>query len=158
MTALRDLPIVFLSSEEAWRDLARQNLALRQQLAVATRSHQRPRLRSRDRFVWVMLSRLWKGWRSALVTVKPDTVVGWHRKGFKLYWRWRSRKRPGPPPIDPKITALIRRMAEANPLWGAPRATQGAPLQRHRAPDRCLDRPATRGGIPAGYRASLPVA
>jgi putative transposase len=120
MALLRHLLIFLLSSEEALRDLAWENLALRQQLAVATRSHKRPRLRATDRFFWVLLSRLWKGWRSALVIVKPDTVVAWHRKGFKLCWRWRSRKRTGRPPTDPAIQALIRRMADANPLWGAP--------------------------------------
>jgi len=120
MTLLRDLPIIFLSSEEALRGLAWENLALRQQLAVATRSHQPPRLRSRARFFRVMLSHLWTGWRSVLVIVKPDTVVRWLRKGFEPYWRWRSRKHPGRPPTDPAIRDLIRRMAEANPLWGAP--------------------------------------
>jgi hypothetical protein len=85
MTLLRDLPIIFLSREETLHDLAWENLALRQQLAVATRSHKPPRLRSRDRLFWVMLSRLWKGWRSALVIVKPATVVRWHPKGFELY-------------------------------------------------------------------------
>ena len=98
MALLRNLLIFLLSSEKALRDLAWENLALRQQLAVATRSYKRPRLRSRDRLFWVLLSRRWKGWRSALVIVKPDTVVGWHRKGFKLYWRWRSRKRTGRAP------------------------------------------------------------
>ncbi len=72
-----------------------ENLALRQQLAVLKHQAKRPRLRNRDRFFWVLLSRIWSGWKSALVLVKPDTVVRWHRRGFKLYWRWRSRKKPG---------------------------------------------------------------
>ena len=102
-------------------DLVLENLALRQQLAVLQRSVKRPRLRRRDRFFWVLLSRIWSNWRSALTIVKPDTVVCWHRKGFKLYWRWKSRKRgPGRPPVSPEIRQLIRTMAEANPLWGAP--------------------------------------
>lgn len=101
--------------------LVLENLALRQQLAVLQRSVKRPRLRRRDRAFWVLLSRVWTNWRSALTIVKPDTVVRWHRKGFKLYWRWKSRKRgPGRPPVSPEIRALIRQMAEANPLWGAP--------------------------------------
>lgn len=102
-------------------DLVLENLALRQQLAVLQRSVKRPRLRRRDRAFWVLLSRIWRNWRSALTIVQPDTVVRWHRKGFKLYWRWKSRKRgPGRPPVSPEIRALIHQMAEANPLWGAP--------------------------------------
>jgi len=76
----------------------------------------------RDRLFWVVLSRLWSGWQEALIVVKPDTVVRWHRKGFKLFWRFKSRLRgPGRPPISPDVRDLIRRMAETNPLWGAPR-------------------------------------
>jgi len=103
-------------------DLALENLALRQQLAIMKRSNKRPRLHIRDRLLWVVLSRLWSGWQDALIVVKPDTVVRWHRKGFKLFWRFKSRLRgPGRPPISPDVRDLIRRMAEANPLWGAPR-------------------------------------
>ena len=71
-------------------DLATENLALRQQLAVLTVRKRRPRLRRRDRFIWVWLSRLRAGWRSVLMIVQPDTVVQWHRQGFRLYWRWKS--------------------------------------------------------------------
>jgi hypothetical protein len=76
--------------------LASENLALRQQLAVLRRSVQRPKLRKRDRIFWVWLSRLWKDWRSCLLIVQPATVVRWHRQGFKLNWRWKSRRgKPG---------------------------------------------------------------
>jgi len=103
-------------------DLALENLALRQQLAIMKRSSKRPQLRPRDRLFWVLLSRFWGGWQEALIVVKPDTVVHWHRKGFKLFWRYKSRRKgPGRPPISPDIRDLILRMAEANPLWGAPR-------------------------------------
>ncbi len=102
-------------------DLVLENLALRQQLAVLQRSVKRPRFRRRDRAFWVLLSRIWSNWRSALTIVQPGTVVRWHRRGFKLYWRWKSRKRgSGRPPVSPEIRALIRQMAEAAPLWGAP--------------------------------------
>ncbi len=77
--------------------LAAENLALRQQLAVLQVSVKRPKLRKRDRLFWVWLSRLWPGWRSCLMIVKPETVIRWHREGFRLYWRWKSRKRPGRP-------------------------------------------------------------
>jgi putative transposase len=99
-----------------------ENLALRQQLAVLKRSAKRPRLRQRDRIFWVWLRRLWKGWQSCLVVVQPETVVKWHRQGFRLYWRWKSRRRkPGRPRIEPEIRHLIRRMSQENPIWGAPR-------------------------------------
>ena len=82
--------------------LAAENLALRHQLGVLGRTVKRPRLRKRDRIFWVWLSKVWPGWRSALVVVKPATVVAWHRKGFTLYWRSKSRKH-GRPKIDAKV-------------------------------------------------------
>src|SRR4030095_7790287 len=66
-------------------------LALRHQLAVLQRQKKRARLRAADRLLWVGISHLWKQWPSALLIVKPKTVIGWHRKGFRLYWRWKSR-------------------------------------------------------------------
>jgi transposase InsO family protein len=110
--------------------LVAENLALRQQLAVLSRSTKRPRLRQRDRIFWVWISKLWRGWRSALVVVQPDTVVRWHRRGFKLYWRWKSRNR-GRPSIDPVIRSLIRRMPRENSLWGAPRIRAALVLLGH---------------------------
>ena len=70
------------------RDLALENLALRQQLAVLRRSVKRPGLSDVDRRFWVLLSRIWRDWRRALVLVQPETVVGWHRSGFRRYWTW----------------------------------------------------------------------
>ncbi len=102
-------------------ELAMENLALRQQLAILEQTAKRPQLRKRDRIFWVWLSRLWAGWRTALVIVQPDTVVRWHRQGFKLYWRWKSRREAGRPKIDTEIRRLIRRMSRENPLWGVPR-------------------------------------
>jgi putative transposase len=98
-------------------------LALRHQLLVLHRSCRGHRLNLcvTDRLLWVWLSRLWTGWRSALVMVKPETVVAWHRKGFRLYWRWKSRHPNGRPSITPEVRDLIRRMSRANPRWGAPR-------------------------------------
>ncbi len=101
--------------------LAAENLALRQQLAVLRRSVRRPRLRPWDRLFWVGLSRCWAGWKDALLIVTPATVVGWHRQGFRLYWRWKSRGRNGRPRIAPEVRRLIRRMSWENSLWGAPR-------------------------------------
>jgi hypothetical protein len=70
---------------------------------------------------WVWLSRRWAGWKDALAIVAPATVVAWHRQGFRLFWRWKSRGRPGRPRIDPEVRRLIRRLSRDNPLWGAPR-------------------------------------
>ncbi len=104
------------------RDLSLENLALRQQLAVLKRSQTRLKITQRDRVFWIWLSRTWSGWRAALIIVKPTTVVGWHRRGFKLYWTKLSQHRVGGrPSVSVQIRALIRQMATANPLWGAPR-------------------------------------
>ena len=101
--------------------LAAENLALRQQLAILNRKIHRPQLHRRDRFFWVILSRLWKNWREVLIIVKPETVIKWHRQGFKLYWRWKSKAPVGRPKIDKEIRELIRKMSRENPLWGVPR-------------------------------------
>ena len=96
-------------------------IALQHQLAVLRRQRPgRPQLSSLDRLLWVLLYRLWPQVIDAMVLVKPATVVEWHRWGFRLYWRWRSRD-PGRPKISPDIRDLIRQMSRANPLWGAPR-------------------------------------
>ena len=98
-------------------------LALRHQVTVLKRSQRsRLHLNSTDRLLWVWLSRIWSPWRSALLIVKPETVIAWHRRGFRLYWRWKSRQgEPGRPTIDWEVRELIRKMSLANPLWGAPR-------------------------------------
>ena len=102
--------------------LVAEILALRQQLAVLHRTAARPQLLPRDRLFWVVLSKLWTGWREALIIVKPDTVVRWHRQGFQLYWRWKSKVRPvGRPQIDKEVRELIRKISLENPLWGTPR-------------------------------------
>ena len=102
------------------RSLALENLALRQQLAVMKHRQLRPRLTNSDRLFWLVLSRLWDSWESALHVVQPATVVRWHRKGFRYYWGWKSRYR-GRPSVDTELRDLIRQISRANPLWGAPR-------------------------------------
>ena len=101
--------------------LAAENLALRQQLAILNRKIHRPQLHRRDRFFWVTLSRFWKNWREVLIIVKPETVIKWHRQGFRLYWRWKSKAPVGRPKIDKEIRELIGKMSRENPLWGVPR-------------------------------------
>ncbi len=103
------------------RNLALENLALRQQLAVMKRQRPRPRLRGTDRLFWVWLSKVWKDWQRALVIVKPETVIAWHRQGFRLFWAWISRRKHcGHPGASAEVRTSIRKMAEANPCWGAP--------------------------------------
>lgn len=109
---------VFLRSRQ---DTALEILALRQQLAVLKRKRPRPRLNPLDRLFWTALRRFWSRWAEVLVVVKPQTVVGWHRAGFRLFWKWRSRPRGGRPQSTPEIRALIRRLAHENPSWGAPK-------------------------------------
>ena len=103
--------------------LALENLALRQQLATYVRAQKRPRLKSAERAFWVALSRVWLDWRSPLVFVKPTTVIDWHRRVFRRYWRWRSRK-PGRPRIPDEHIALIRRISRDHPEWGEDRIAE----------------------------------
>src|SRR6516225_10215097 len=102
-------------------DLGLELVALRQQVGVLKRKNPRPRLRLCDRLFWLGLRGWWSEWASALVIVKPETVLGWHRAGFRRYWRLLSRRRGGRPKITRELRNLIRSMAEENPTWGAPR-------------------------------------
>lgn len=106
---------------ESRTDTAVEVLALRQQVAVLKRRRPRPPLRPLDRLFWTLLRATWSRWKDALVIVKPETVVGWHRAGFRLYWRWKSRRRDGRPRIKEEIRVLIRRLAQENSDWGAPK-------------------------------------
>lgn len=110
----------FISLFRTRRDLAFENLLLRQQLAVLKEKGVRPQLSATDRSFWVLVSKLWPRWRNALHIVKPETVIRWHREGFRRHWIRKCRKKGGPG-LDPKIKVLIKRMSRANPLWGAPR-------------------------------------
>jgi putative transposase len=104
--------------------VAVENLALRRQLAAFKRKRKKPLLTQWDRLFWVGLSRLWSGWRDALVFVQPDTVVRWQRERFRKFWARLSqhkRGRPGRPAIAADVRNLVLRMATANPLWRAPR-------------------------------------
>ncbi len=125
-------------------NLLAENLALRQQLAIYQRMAKRPKLRPRDRVFWVWLYWLWSGWRSALMIVRPETVVRWHRQGFRLYWRWKSRAKNGRPRLDRHVQALIRRMSRENPLWGAPRIQAEMRLLGHAAAESTVAKYMTR--------------
>jgi putative transposase len=113
---------ILLSAFKSRESLILENAALRHQIEVLQRNCSRPTLRWRDRAFWDVLSCLWPNWRGSLFIVQPETVVGWHRKGFRFYWRWKSRYRwPGRPRVSKEVRDLIRQMSTTNPLWGAPR-------------------------------------
>src|SRR5215469_17615329 len=106
---LRWLGILIRAAVGERRDLALENLAIRQQLVVLKRRKGVPRLRRKDRLFWVVLSRLWAPWRQALHMVKADTVVGWQRKGFSAYWHRISQKKSGGrPPASSAVRTLIK--------------------------------------------------
>jgi hypothetical protein len=95
---------------------------LRHQLNVLRRqAPSKLRLTAADRLLFVWLCRLFPSLRNAITIVQPDTVLRWHRSGFRLYWGWKSRSRGGRPKVPIEVRSLIRRMSVENPLWGAPR-------------------------------------
>jgi hypothetical protein len=98
-------------------------IALRHQLTVLQRNQPKRLVLNRaDRCLWVWLSRLWSGWHYSLIIVKPETVIGWHRQGFRWYWTWKTRRgRSGRPRVPKETRDLIRTMSRDNPTWGAPR-------------------------------------
>src|SRR5437762_4834231 len=104
------------------RRLEVENLFLRHQLNVALRrAPQRVRLRAGDRALMVWMTRRWPSLLGLSRIVQPDTILRWHRCGFRAYWRWKSRGRPGRPRVSRELRELIQRMSKENPLWGAPR-------------------------------------
>ena len=106
---------LFLSMFQTRKNLLLENAMLRQRLVIYLRSVKRPKLMQRDRILLVWLSRVFSSWKKALLVVRPDTVIGWQRQGFKLYWKWKSR-RVGRPCIDWPLIKLIRRIHKENLL------------------------------------------
>jgi putative transposase len=124
-------------------DLVAENLLLRQQLAVLTRpTRKRSPVRTPDKLFWVLVRLARRDWRRHLVLVTPETVLRWHHRGWRLFWRWRSRARMGRPRVSPEVRELIATMARDNPGWGAERirgellklgiAVSRASVQRYR--------------------------
>jgi putative transposase len=116
VVSIRFIVLIFGGQEQ----VALENVALRQQLSVFKREVQRPKLKDRDRLFWIGLRMIWQDWKSALVIVRPETVISWHRKRFRRYW-WKlsQHKQPGRPRTRAEIRQLIHDMATANPTWGA---------------------------------------
>jgi hypothetical protein len=98
-----------------------ENIFLRHQLNVALRHARRPRLCNSDRLLMVWMIRLWPSLLALSRIVQPDTILRWHRGGYRAYWRWKSQARPGRPQVSRELRELIRRMSKENALWGAPR-------------------------------------
>jgi len=122
LSTLHWLTVASLTTFKSRAALQVENLALRHQLAVLRRSVKRPKLTSADRILWAWLCEAWRDWQPSLLIVKPETVIGWHRMGFRLFWKWKVRRgQPGRPPVSKEIRRLIRKMSRENPLWGAPR-------------------------------------
>jgi putative transposase len=123
LISLRTLLATLSSVFRSRAALQLENLALRHQIGILQRSaRKRPKLTPADRLLWVGLSRIWRDWRSALAIVQPETVIAWHRAGFRLFWTWKVRHgQPGRPIVSREIRDLIRRMCRENPIWGAPR-------------------------------------
>ena len=98
-----------------------ENLFLRKQIEILARTSTKPRFRTSDRFFFGTMTGIFDAWKDALLLVKPETIIRWHRQGFKLYWKWKSRSGAGRPKIPQEQIDLIKQMANDNPLWGAPR-------------------------------------
>src|SRR5881227_1058769 len=120
-----EFPWLLLTTVLAWarprQDLVLENLLLRHQLAVLTRptrTRPRARLRTWDKLLWVLARRLCVGWREHVAIVTPNTVVRWHRQGWRLFWRWKSRSRGGRPHLNPEVQELIATISRENRLWG----------------------------------------
>ena len=122
MSILHLLITFVLCLLKSQRQLVVENIALRQQVAMLRQSVKRPRPSVADRLFWIIYSRYVNGWRNLLHSLHPDTVVRWHRQGFRCYWRWKSQgPNPGRPPINSDLRKLIREMQATNIGWGAPR-------------------------------------
>jgi hypothetical protein len=103
------------------RRLEIENLYLRHQLNIAMRRSRQIRLHGTDRLLLVWMTRFWPDLLGVSRIVRPDTILRWHRAGFRAYWRWKSGGQPGPPKISGELRELIRQMSRENRLWGAPR-------------------------------------
>jgi putative transposase len=117
----RSFLTLFLKFFNSRAQLQLEIVFLRKQVERLTRTSPRPRFRPSDRFFFSVLTSIFSSWKSALLIIKPETVIRWHQEGFTLYWRWKSRSELGRPKIPQEQINLIKQIANENPLWGAPR-------------------------------------
>jgi hypothetical protein len=101
--------------------LAAENILLCQQLIILKRSVKRPILKRSDRIIITIITKLYRNWKKVLLIISLDTIIKWHRKRFRLYWQWKSHRKPGRTTISNELKELIRKMSSENPTWGAPR-------------------------------------
>ena len=118
---LRLLQATLAGALRSRQRLLLENMLLRQQLEVALCSQRRPRLRARDKLLWLVVRRLHRNWRRHLLVVRPETVLGWHRQGWRLFWRWRSGRALGRPRLSREVRELMATMAGENPHLGTER-------------------------------------
>src|SRR5215813_4935151 len=119
---LHSLAMFVIDFFKSPRRLEAENLFLRHQLNIALRrAPPRPRLRGSDRALLVWMTRLWPSLLGLARVVEPETILRWHRAGFRTFWRWKSRNRAGRPKVDRSLRDLIHQMSRDNPTWGAPR-------------------------------------
>src|SRR6202049_1099393 len=138
MTDLFKLILGILASRfKARATLEAENLVLRQQGNVLRRrTPKRPHLNNTDRFLFVWLYRWFPSVLEVIAIVRPETIIRWHRAGFRAYWRWRSRNRVGRPKVSAELRTLIGEMSRANALWGAPRIHASCSSSASRSPSR----------------------
>ena len=117
----RTLLSTLLVAPRSRAELVLEIAALRQQLEGYQRQVNRPKIQRGDRMFWIRLQRHWPGWKNALVIFKPETVLRWHREGYRAYWRWRSKGKPGRPRIPRQHIEFIRRISSDHPEWGEDR-------------------------------------
>jgi len=117
---LRILLIFYFSFFKSQSRLQLENIYLRKQLEILKRSNRKIKIKNQDRFFFLFMKRIFANWQSSLLIIKPSTVINWHRKGFKFYWRWKCRNSGGRPKIPQEQINLIKKMAKDNPLWGVP--------------------------------------
>src|SRR5262249_54116536 len=155
MLGMVELLLHWLASlVKARRRLEAENLVLRHQVNILRRrASRRLRLSNADRLAFVWLYRLCPSVVDAVTIIRPETVIRWHRQGFRAFWRWKSRSRGGRPTIAREIRDLIREMSRANWLWGAPRNPWRVAQARHRA--RRIDRRQVHGQTPQTTGAEL---
>jgi hypothetical protein len=145
------LLFVLLSAFKSRKRLAAENIVLRQQLIILRRRHRgRIWLSGADRALLGSLVRLVPAVLDAVIIVKPETVLRWHRKGFRGYWRLRSTKVGGRPPIGTDLRAVVCRMAVDNPLWGAPRTAQARLFREPVDGEQHMARPVCKCGFATG--------